>query len=140
MRIFSSVLVVSFLFVTSCSNSNDSDGSGNGDGVSKALEVCPSQEGTPDCQSFAMTLTGRDGGLPNANDVAAIKGAMGGLITNTKIKKYVLMNEYAGGGFQACFEPVANGGYNAVADAFGVFRVGDFTLWQITLVRNCNGL
>ncbi len=88
------------------------------------------------CDSVWYDVRGKNGNGPNANDIAAINKAAGEVITSGKANSYLITARDAGGGFTACIDGQP-GAFNVIASAFGVFRTGAQTRFEIFSVKNC---
>src|SRR5207253_788526 len=122
------VLIV--LIQTACSKK--AGHSGSAPPVSKptpaqAIQACPTGAQPAECQSFLMTLTGKNGRPPHPNDLSAVANSIGSLISQLKTQNYIMIQMFPTGGFQACLDPIANGGYDAAVYVFSSFRVGSET-------------
>lgn len=103
----------------------------------QAVEPCPENTDPSLCQSFLMTLQGRNGQPPHPNDLRAVAEAIGGLVSQLQVENYFLIEKYPQGGFQACLDPAVGGGYDAAVYVFNTFRVGSTTSWDIVPVLRC---
>ncbi len=87
--------------------------------------------------NLEVHIFGKDMGV-NADDYNTVRGAIGSLVSDLQIKKFVLLARGIEGGFAACLEPDGQSGYSAMMQEMTSIQVNSDTAYTLKPVEKCS--